>query len=369
MPNEPKVTVITPDKAQKLDIERVMSQLGEGFKLAVIRKEPVWCDGTLITEEIDPNEPISIENIRQRWGGRRLQLKILNPDGSYLKSTTVSFPDPPKKEGVEMVVGPDGMPTTKNKLEENQTAQAAQGGQLAQAPPSDMQTTLLQTLIQAQATQNSSMQSMLVERVNHLEGLLEKRTDQPQLGAGPYQEPPKAFDSLRDTIKMIKEMEQLRALVGAAQGAQTIEDENIWTGTVGKIVDLMLEKERATIATNQAQALAASNVPPLPPPPNQQQAQAPQSDIQLIESLQKRLSNTDNATKAELLQAILGDDLDDVLEHIPENDDETENDACDSEETDLKSILSAEDNAQLNGETVEQAGSTSTAPQGATPRS
>ena len=114
MPNEPKVTVITPDKAQKLDIERVMSQLGEGFKLAVIRKEPVWCDGTLITEEIDPNEPISIENIRQRWGGRRLQLKILNPDGSYLKSTTVSFPDPHKKEGVEMVVGPDGMPTTKN---------------------------------------------------------------------------------------------------------------------------------------------------------------------------------------------------------------------------------------------------------------
>lgn len=361
MTNQPKVTVITPDKAQKMDIERVFSQLGEGYKLQVIRKDPVWCDGTLITEEIDPNEPLSIDDIRKRWGGRRLQLKILNPDGSYLKSTTISFPDPPRKEGIEMVVGPDGLPTTADKLKAISSYE--QQNQAPPAPPDNMQTMLLQTLIQAQATQNQSMQNMLVERVNHLEGLLENRSQAPAVAGGPAFEAARPYDTLKDTIKMIKEMEQLKAIMGAAQGAQVAGDGgSIWTGTIEKIVDLMLEKERANIHAANARALAASNIPPLPPPETPAaaagSAQGAPSDIQLIENLRGRLASTDAATKAELLQAILGDDLDEVLDHLPED---PENDACDDNETDLdSSILSAEDSAQLNGEDLDGAGSTHT---------
>jgi len=369
-----KITVIDPSKIENLDLERLMSELPEGYKLQINRQEPIWCDGNCVTQEVDPNEPISMESIRQRWGGRKLILKILDPQGKYIKSKMVSFPDPPRRDGVELVLSPQGTPVRKDELEKKEIEIPAP---VPTAPTQNdnMQTALLQTLIQAQATQNQNMQNMLVQRVNHLEQLLEHRTPAQQLGA-PHDDGGRPFDGLKDTIKMIKEMEELKAIVGAGRGEHVDSDASPWTGAVEKMLDFVLEREKQNMQMKNAQTMAAHNAPPLPelnrPSPAPAPAASTPSDVQLIEMLQKRLTNADTGTKAQLLQAVLGDELNDVLDMLDdENDEELQdglNHSCDSDQTELESeLISAEDRAELEtGETVDQGDSTSTVAQGHT---
>lgn len=354
MSKEANVTVY--QKGKYHDFDKTLSELGGDHRLQIIRKEPSWCDGMATEYNIDPEEPVSAEEIRRRWGGRRLQAKIINPDGTFGKQKTFNFPDPPRDEGVELVMGPYGTPIRKDQLDTPKTQEVH-----PQPAANDMQTTLLQTLIQAQASQNTNMQNMLVQRVNHLEGLLERRSPDETPSHVP-QPDSKPFDGLKDTIKMIKEMEQLKAIMGAAQGAPAGDVESSpWTGTVEKMLDFVLERERVNMQTKQAQATAAQQIPVLPRPEVQPTAPAPpptQSDVELFDSLRNRLANADNETKAQLMQAVLGEDIDDVIELIPENElvpeieqefDVNKNDSCPTHETDVDSVISAEDRAELGG--------------------
>lgn len=346
------VTVVKPGKYY--DWDRALSELSSEYRLQIFRKEPNFCDGLIYEIDIDPEEPISADEIRRRFGGRRLTAKILAPDGSYIKQRTFNFPDPPKEHGIELVPGPYGTAIRKDEYEkQQQTQQQAQGQSLQ--PNTDLQTNLLQSLIQAQSQQNQNMQNMLVQRVNHLEGLLENRaetTAEPQYIS---QNDSKPFDGLKDTIKMIKEMEELKAIMGTARGDVSGESPSPWTGAIEKMLDFVLERERVNMQTKQAQALAAQNVPPLPPASSV--SSQPQSDLQLIDTLRSKLSSSDNATKAQLMQAILGDDLESVIELIPEHEEEFNNvvnESCPEDEEELNSMISAEDRAklgELDGET------------------
>jgi len=72
---------------------------GRGYKLAISRDRPRWCVGHLDTWEID--EPISLSDIAQEFGGQKFSLKVLDNNGKYVKGTSykVSIDGEPKRDG------------------------------------------------------------------------------------------------------------------------------------------------------------------------------------------------------------------------------------------------------------------------------
>ena len=96
MSKSEEITVYT---TKDVDLEQILSELGGGIKVTVTRKEPRWCDGYLDTLEIDDDDPLSLEDLRDMFGGRKLQIKVHSEDGKIIAKRTVKFPDPPRHEG------------------------------------------------------------------------------------------------------------------------------------------------------------------------------------------------------------------------------------------------------------------------------
>lgn len=328
-------------ESKYVDFDRMLAELGGGFRLQIYRKEPSWCAGLLHEYDIDPDDPVSADELRRRWGGLRLQAKILTPEGGYGKQRTFNFPDPPRKDYQEVVLGPYGIPTLKTDLEKEQQQQDRNQFLQQSQNNGHGQNALLGELIRAQSSAAQNMQQLLSARINHLESLLENRShmaaSQPQSQSG------SAFDAVRDTMKMIKEMENIRAVMGAARGEDpaSMAEASPWTNAISKMLDFVLEKEKMSM--QQKLQTPMMQAPPLP----SRALSAPQTDDSaLINSLSNRLKNVDTATKAQLVQAVLGDELDDVLNIIDGVDEE--NQSCSDNDSDVKSdLVSAEDSALL----------------------
>lgn len=108
-PNDPPefeesdfVGSLTKSDKQLQNIQEQLNAAGVGFQIAIARAEPEWCSGHLETiPVVEPERPIDIDRIVNRWGGQRLQLKIKKPDGKICGGGTIhcrSFP--PKVKGV-----------------------------------------------------------------------------------------------------------------------------------------------------------------------------------------------------------------------------------------------------------------------------
>lgn len=352
---------IKKNKKNDVEIEDLLKELGHGYKYRIFRKEPDWCNGQVGTFDIDPNEPLSVDDIRRRFGGRKLTLSIVNPDGSYLLSRVLDFPDPPRGgDGVELVPGPAGVPVRADRLQEAiENAKKMPEPTPAPAPVvNDSQNMLLKTMIEIQAQNYRATQDMQSKRIEHLEALLENRSA-PRLEAAPAADG-RPFDGLRDTLKIIKEIEEIRGVLGTVHGAP-MEDQGLgWQGAIEKMLDFVLEKEKTKMQIQQSNYLAGQVPPPLPLPgipagipPAPPAPSGVVSDAVLIENLQKRLQSVDAESKAQILQAILGDEIEEVISFIPEpeNTANPENQACGDNENGLGSnLISAEDRARLESD-------------------
>ncbi|MBN2256879.1 MAG: hypothetical protein JW704_03525 [Anaerolineaceae bacterium] len=109
-----EITVYT---AKEIDLDQMLSELGSGIKVTVTRKEPRWCDGYLDTIELDDEDRLSIEDLREMFGGRKLLIKVHAEDGKILARRTVKFPDPPRHEG--RVLKPDDDESGKNDFQQS----------------------------------------------------------------------------------------------------------------------------------------------------------------------------------------------------------------------------------------------------------
>jgi hypothetical protein len=352
MEENDEIIIKTGKKAKKnsLDLENVLSQIGDGTKLEVFRVFPNFCDGQVGTFEIDPNEPISVDEIRQRWGGRKLRITLRKANGDYILSRHLSFPDPPREEGVELVPGPTGSAIRIDRLNA-QTKTTEEKKSEFPLVASSMNDALIKTLIDAQTQQSQSIQNMLVNRLNHLENIIEKRSTDHFVGpAQAISQDTKPFDGIRDTIKVIKEMEEIRAVLQVQTGSAGPPESSPWSGAIEKMLDFVLEREKMNAQVKHAQMMAVAAPHPLPPANlSALSGAAPEiSDAQLVDLWQKRLIKLPPEKKAEIMQLVLGDELEDVISYIPEPDNKDENDSCADNETDLQSdLVSAEDRALL----------------------
>jgi hypothetical protein len=92
---------LTPDQEKEARLARLLSSMGQGWKVSIIRVQPSWCRGHLETVEIyDPSEAIDIDYLIRTWGGQRLHVKIHNEKGDWVGGGSVSlFSYPPLVQG------------------------------------------------------------------------------------------------------------------------------------------------------------------------------------------------------------------------------------------------------------------------------
>ena len=84
------------------DIDMLLSEIPEGYKVQIKRTEPPWAKGVVATVDYDPTEPVSAKWIVETYGGRKYQIKVLDERGRYKYIRSITFPDPPLTDGANV---------------------------------------------------------------------------------------------------------------------------------------------------------------------------------------------------------------------------------------------------------------------------
>lgn len=314
------------------DLDRLFAEVGEGFRMVVRRSEPSWCDGHLETVELDPAEPLNMDQLRERYGGRKLQIKILNQKGDYVANRTVKFPDPPKHDGAILIQG------------QQQTAPDNSG----------TMRDLFEIMIQGQRETANAMIGMLTNRVQGLEQALQAAQDRalgivPAVTTGPSG----GFEGIKESIRAIQEIEKFKAAMIGASG--TVEPTVMETG-IEKLMDLMLKKEELKMSQAMAAQVAGQqSVPALgpastysPPLTDKITALNATSDAELAAYIKQRLAGMDERERMALISEVADCDFVEEDEKTKING-QTEP-IADNESSGLPSVeLTAEDAERLDG--------------------
>jgi len=96
-PSVQRRDVLPPSPDDAAAIDSFLSGYGRGFQVSIVRTAPVWCAGYLTTLPMDHG--ITLNEIRESYGGRRFQLRILTDSGKYVAMRTVLISDIPRDDG------------------------------------------------------------------------------------------------------------------------------------------------------------------------------------------------------------------------------------------------------------------------------
>lgn len=297
------------DPEAELDI--LLGELRCSFKIVVKREEPDWCAGTLGTFEFDAGDTISTDWIAKRFGGEKFQIKILDSNNKHLTSRRVRFPEPPRRDGVELVKGPNGPITI---LE----AKAAEPS----PPPQDNQMVgLLEKLLTAQQSQANSMTTMLLGRVQGLETLLTNKLTEPATVPVVPGVVPDPQSQLRQTLETVQAIEELKNVMGGGGEVVDGEPEN---PLYGALIEKVLDKFTSEPAKPSHQDPRQLNQPVEP------------SNLQLATLIKQRLKTMPTQERDLLLSHVFEDEAEETTA-IAGQDDFTE----------VESLLTQEDREQL----------------------
>ena len=92
-----RADVLPPNADDAAAVDAFLSGYGRGFQVSIVRTAPVWCAGYLTTLPLDHG--ITLNEIRESYGGRRFQLRILTDQGRYVAMRTVLIADVPRDDG------------------------------------------------------------------------------------------------------------------------------------------------------------------------------------------------------------------------------------------------------------------------------
>jgi hypothetical protein len=100
------------------ELDDFMEGLGDGtITVKCTRLDPPlgYCGDFFVTK----NNPLTLKEVKRRFGGRVFQLNSRSSNGQMRKQKTVSIDDVPKREGIE--ISPDGTPVRQNEPEKQKT--------------------------------------------------------------------------------------------------------------------------------------------------------------------------------------------------------------------------------------------------------
>jgi hypothetical protein len=89
-----RADVLPPNADDAAAVDAFLSGYGRGFQVSIVRTAPVWCAGYLTTLPLDHG--ITLNEIRESYGGRRFQLRILTDQGRYAARRRSRTPRPPR---------------------------------------------------------------------------------------------------------------------------------------------------------------------------------------------------------------------------------------------------------------------------------
>jgi hypothetical protein len=80
----------------KIETAQLFSELPTGFQVKIYRKSPEWASGYLGEVFQTEDSPISIENLKSRFGGQILVIQVVDEKGVYRSQKTIKINDVPK---------------------------------------------------------------------------------------------------------------------------------------------------------------------------------------------------------------------------------------------------------------------------------
>lgn len=305
--------IINAQFSADTDLDTLLEELGEEFKIVIQRKEPEWCCGHIRTVYFDPQEPIGLDWITKQFGGSKLQIKVYGPNDSgkkgYITGKTIDILGPPRDgHGVELVRGPEGNAVKIHDLPaaiEQHRAKTGLSHREERKPievpaPQPVQpaqdNSMFQAMLNAQAEQNKIMMQMMLGRVQTLEQLLYQRENQTAVPQPPANYDP--FGSIKQAGNAIKQLESIKESLSGGGGTEDDGFMNL-IGTLGKAF-ISNQQQHAQSQPSQP-ARAPVVVPPRqqpafhgPPPSQPSQPAQPAQPSQSSQVTDESLSNMAN---------------------------------------------------------------------------
>lgn len=109
-PGRPKILKVDPElildesrssNDEASDMETLFREINHAYQVKVYRNEPEWCCGYLGYFYKGAKKGLTMEEIKNRFGGRQFQLTVYHPSkGGILSSRTVVIDDVPRREGL-----------------------------------------------------------------------------------------------------------------------------------------------------------------------------------------------------------------------------------------------------------------------------
>lgn len=326
-----KIIDVYSEKEAEEDLNNLFSEMTEGYKVQIRRIEPEWCDGLLGTFEWDASEPISMDWVERKFGGRKLKITILGIKNEYRRTRTIKLASEPRRDGKPLIQGDHGYPILADSPEARRMHIAEPQSSQNQNQGQNGVLDAMKSFFELQATQNATIQNTLVARVQHLETLLTQKVTEPQAQVQTSQpgQPGQPFydptQQLRTTLETMKMIDELRDSV--RQG-DTDETGELWDKVIDKVVNKFMDekpKQAAQQPSPQAGQLPAPQKPPL-------------SDLELMAAVKNRLDKMPEQKRDELIEQFMGDYYDD-------DDDDTGQPETEPIKSDL---LTEEDKNELN---------------------
>lgn len=250
------------EKDELAEVQDFFDDLTPGKSVSVFRVHPHWCAGFLERIDVIEEEPIDLEYLVKRWGGKVLRLKRVGPRGKFARGSVdlILRSYPPKVRGV---------PVTEEELE-GLPRKGAPG-----LRKQDMEKTLNEEILEqlreaAQPQESSSIGDFakLLEVVNGQQGPLLKML----LSQGMNRNPQiaQAASPIVQVADMLKQFEAMRGYFSGFQQPvavpQQTEDNTIIT-TIGEVLKTLLQKPQQQVQQGMHNPNGLQGVPN----PNHQQ--------------------------------------------------------------------------------------------------
>lgn len=94
-----KIQTASDHDEDKRDLEEILADLESNATVKVHRTDPEWASGYCGQFYIAQGRSLTTEEIKNRFGGRILQITIHGPNGKYVKRQTIVIDDVPRREG------------------------------------------------------------------------------------------------------------------------------------------------------------------------------------------------------------------------------------------------------------------------------